>query len=332
MKHLSPLIAIFFSCCLFLVGASVVDAKIVCVIDGDIYVMDDDGTNRRRLTKTTEPINNVAPRWSPDGERIVFVRYMDQNNQKSSELFIMNADGTNVQRLTDNNVDDDSPSWSPDGKKIAFSSGRSGNWEVHVIDLATQDVTQLTGFEDVKGEVPTGSTVPDWSPDGAQIVYEKFTEFGKDIYVMSANGEDQRPLLRDLGPGKNRLRFFPRWSTDGRRIVFDDCTWPQGGKLRCRLRIATLDGKSHEVKGLYKNHGDNLLVGIMCWMRTDKSLLLDIQLLDKPNPNYDIYRYDLNTQKLIRLTDGEVDEHSADWIEGALPVVPKDKKKSCGER
>ena len=204
MKYLSALIAILFSGCLFLSSTSVVDAKIVCEIDGDIYVMEDDGTQRRRLTQTTAPTRDIYPRWSPDGDRIVFVRYMEQN-QRSSELFLMNANGTNVQRLTDNNVGDNYPSWSPDGKKIAFRSSRSGNREVYVMDLATRDVTQLTGLED--GD-EMGSTVPDWSPDGAQIVYEKFTEFGKDIYVMSADGTNQRPLLRDLGPAKQRLRFF----------------------------------------------------------------------------------------------------------------------------
>ncbi len=327
MKYLSALIAILFSGCLFLSSTSVVDAKIVCRIDGDIYVMEDDGTKRRRLTQNTAPTRDTYPRWSPDGDRIVFVRDMDQDNQRSSELFLMNADGTNVQRLTDDNDDDGFPSWSPDGKKIVFRSSRSGNWEVHVMDLATRAVTRLTGLED--GEEGS-STVPDWSPDGAQIVYEKFTEFGKDIYVMSADGTNQRPLLRDLGPAKHRLRFFPRWSLDGKKVLFDDC-WVHGNELqqelRHRLTIVPIGGKSYQVQGLYKEHGDNLIYGTACWMHADKSLLLDIKLRDKPNPNYDMYRYDLNTQKLTRLTDGEVNEKSPDWIEGPLHVAPRGKKK-----
>ncbi len=325
MKRLIPLIAIFFRCCLFLVDTSVVDAKIVLRIDGDIYVMEDDGTNRRRLTKNTAPTRDTYPRWSPDGERIAFIRDMDQNNQRSSELFLMNADGTNVQRLTNDNVGDYYPSWSPDGKKIAFDSSRSGRSEVHVMDLATLDVTQLTGLDGDKG-----ATAPDWSPDGAEIVYENFTDVGKNIYVMSADGSDQRELL-DPKPVEGMQRFFPRWSADGQRIVFDDCAWPEG-QQRCRLSIATLGGRHHGgririVQGLYDKLGDNLLVDTTCWMHNDKSLLLGIKLLDKPNPNYDIYRYDLNTQTLKRLTDGEVSENQADWIEGALPVAPKDKKK-----
>ncbi len=331
MKRLIPLITILFSCFLFLVNTSIIDAKIVFVINGDIYVMEDDGTNRRSLTKNTAPTRDRYPRWSPDGERIAFYRYMEKR-QTSGELFIMNADGTNVQRLTDNNVSDHYPSWSPDGTRLAFTSRRSGRSQVHVMDLATLHVTQLTGLED-GGE--RGSTAPDWSPDGSQIVYEKFTEFGKNIYVMSADGADQRELL-DPKPVEGMQRFFPRWSADGKRIVFDDCAWPEG-KQRCRLSVATLGGRHHGgrisvVQGLYDKLGDNLLVRTARWMHNDKSLLLDIRFLGEPNSNYDIYRYDLNMQTLKRLTDGEVSEGAADWIEGALPVAPKDKKKSCGER
>ncbi len=330
MKRLNPFVrphipVIFFICCLFLLDAFVVDAKIVFCIEGDIYVMEDDGTKRRRLTKNTVS-KDFYPRWSPDRKRIAFIRDMDRNmDQTSSELFIMNADGTNVQRLTDNNVSDGYPSWSPDGKRIAFDSGRSGGWEVHVIDLATLHVTQLT-------EGAQGSGVPDWSPDGTQIVYEKFLPgigngfLDKNIHVMSANGEDQRGLL-PAPEGMPVMRFFPRWSADGQRIVFIDCTWLDNGKQRCRLTILPLGGRLGQVKGIYNQLGDNLLVSTTSWMRNDKSLLLAIKLLDEPKPNYDIYRYDLNTQTLKRLTRGEGNEKYPDWIEGTLSVTPQGKKK-----
>ena len=320
MKRLIPLIAIFFSCCLLLLDTSIVDAKIVYVIDFDIYVMEDDGTNRRRLTKTT--MEDRDPRWSPDGERIAFTRQMDKR-QSTMELFLMNADGTNVQRLTDNNFIDTGPSWSPDGTKLAFSSTRDGDWEVYVIDLATRDVTQLTGLDGDKQ-----AATPDWSPDGTQIVYEKFTEFGKNIYVMSADGENQRPLLPEPGPNSGIMRFFPKWSADGKKILFRDCTWDDDEKFpRCRYTILPLGGRLEVVQGIYNKLGDNVRVNFACWMRNDKSLLLELTLPDTPNPNRDIYRYDLNTQTLKRLTDGEGNETDPDWIAGALPVAPKDKKK-----
>ena len=113
-------------------------AKIVFCVDDDIFVMDDDGSRRRRLTRNTTALD-TNPRWSPDGKRITFTgnnpkrvsssetRYMDRTKtQTTAEVFIMNADGTDPQRLTHNNVIDAYSCWSPDGTQIAFASTRSG--------------------------------------------------------------------------------------------------------------------------------------------------------------------------------------------------------------
>ena len=73
----------------------------------EIYVMNADGTNPRRLTHNSESDGN--PSWSPDGAKIAFHSKRDGNG----EIYVMNADGTNPRRLTNNSVSDDSPSWSP---------------------------------------------------------------------------------------------------------------------------------------------------------------------------------------------------------------------------
>jgi len=130
----------FFTCCLFYLAGTLtsIEAKIVFCVDGEIYVSNDDGSRRRRLTHSTQATHRY-PRWSPDGKRIAFTRYMDKTkSQTTAEVFVMNADGTDPQRLTYNNVLDTDPSWSPDGQHIAFSSTRSESWEVFVIEVATQ--------------------------------------------------------------------------------------------------------------------------------------------------------------------------------------------------
>ena len=93
---------------------------------------------------------------------------------------------------------------------------------MYVIELASTTTKRLTGVE---GKV--GSGVPDWSPDGREIVYEKFLSNGggfahKNIYLMRANGEQQRPLLPDPQEGVATviMRFFPRWSADGNAFYF----------------------------------------------------------------------------------------------------------------
>ena len=235
---LSRIIRFFFTCCLFYLAGALtsIEAKIVFCVDDEIYVMNDDGSRRRRLAHSTQATHRY-PRWSPDGKWIAFTKYLDKTkSQTTAEVFVMNADGTDPQRLTYNNVLDTDPSWSPDGQHIAFSSTRTESWEVFVIEVATRTVRQITGIE---GE--TDSASPDWSPDGTQIVFERFIDIEngiapKTIYVMSTDGQHQRPVLRD--PPRNgplTLRYFPRWSADGQRILFSESKWLKGGMLRNSL-------------------------------------------------------------------------------------------------
>lgn len=70
------------------------------------------------------------PRWSPDGSRIVFSETVDGN----ADLYLMDADGTHVRRLTDEPAEDRYPSWSPDGRFIAFSTGSRGDgWAIAIM-------------------------------------------------------------------------------------------------------------------------------------------------------------------------------------------------------
>lgn len=315
-----------FSCCpLLFCVTTAVDAKIVFRIGSDLFVMSDNGSGRRRLTHNTTA-KDTAPRWSPDGKKIAFIRYMNKEKMYSSELFIMNADGTDPQRLTHNNFSEGYPSWSPDGQHIAFKSSRSGNREVYIIEVATRAVTQLTFAEDHQG-----STAPDWSPDGRQIMFERFFRDraagfgGKTIYVMSADGQDQRPLKKwRIGDLANVMQFEPRWSANGQRILFDDCKW-QGDGLKCQLTVARIDGSGQVIQDIYDRLGDNLLVSYAGWMQKGRAILFALKRLDKPTPNYDLYRYAFDTGSLKRLTRDQSDEKNPDWTEGALSVSPHGK-------
>ena len=111
-----------------------------------IYVMDADGGNQ--LILTNNPLDDRNPSWSPNGKQIVFASSRDGHFRGASgitsEIYVMDADGQNVQKLTNNRGYDSSPSWSPDGKKILFHSERDGKWDIYVMDADGDNLENLT--------------------------------------------------------------------------------------------------------------------------------------------------------------------------------------------
>ena len=116
------------------------------------------GTGERQVTVGA---GATFPDYSPDGSRIAYGGFADGD----SEVYVIDADGTDVVQLTSDPAFDELPAWSPDGSKIAFLSDRTGMSQVWLMDSDGSDQTQLTT------DLATKTQLPDWSPDGSRIAY-----------------------------------------------------------------------------------------------------------------------------------------------------------------
>ena len=196
--------------------------------DYDLYVMNSDGSNVQRLTQ----LNNlyiIRATWSPDDSKLAFNAVGSSGYQN---IYSINADGTNMKLLTDDEGNDKLPSWSPDGSKIAFNSER---FDASKEDYADgEDIFTVNadgGSIEFVTENDATNTNARWSPDGSKIIFVSNNNADNDveIYEMDANGSNSTRLTNN----SSSYDDHPSWSPDGTKIIFEGenglYTVPSGG-------------------------------------------------------------------------------------------------------
>jgi hypothetical protein len=171
-----------------------------------LFVMDSNGGNRRLVTAGQAGYLS-PPAWSPDGSRLVLI----SDRTGSTDLWMVDLDGSNARNLTQDEAKDHSPAWSPDGQWIVFASLRDSlYWELYLMRVEGGDVQRLTWWEDAS------DLSPSWSPDGRRIAFASKRDGNWEIYAMDRDGGNLLRLTDHPADDSN-----PAWSPDGGRIAFE---------------------------------------------------------------------------------------------------------------
>ncbi len=265
-----------------------------------IYVMDPDGSHVQSLTEKppgTISSNGFAA-WSPDRQKIAFMSGRD-GDPEDPEIYVMAADGSDIQQVTRHRGLDGYPVWSPDGNQIAFvrdtdppatgpvSPARSQS--IYVMDSDGSNVQRLTEFE-------TGGLLS-WSPDGERIAFEANFDGIWEIYVMDSDGTDVQRITHT--PVRDAGSFDPEWSPDGQKIVFNST---RDGNFE----IYVIDADGSNVQRL--THNDKVDAR-PAWSPDGQRIVFN----SSRDGSYEIYVMDGDGGNLERLTSNNHFDGHPDW-------------------
>ncbi|MEW6607280.1 MAG: hypothetical protein AB1414_07495 [bacterium] len=210
---------------------------------GDIYVMDADGKNQKKITTTSTEDSNYI--WTPDSKKLIFESHPNYGNKRfdadfikyegNSDIYMVDSDGRNQIKLVNDPTNDRDISLSPDGRKIVYISLCNDNYEIFVMDIDSKNKIRLTNNS-------IDDWNPTWSPDGKKIA---FTSKDCMLYLIDPDGKNQIKLTeinRNISDLITVSSFV--WAQDSKRIAF----W--GSSFNDSYDIYVIDINNKEVKNL----------------------------------------------------------------------------------
>ena len=235
------------------------------------------------------------------GGTIVFASY----RKGESELFTMNADGSQITQITTNQNRNSRPDWAYSGGQIAYVSriGNNYNYEIFVVD------SESGRLDRVNFNADSLETEPSWSPDSTQIAFtsnrqivENVFDSRFNIFLMDVDGENQK-LLTEIG-GSNSA---PEWSPDGNKIVFQSTRDEN-------LEIYTINPDGTGLINLTNHEASDYSPA---WSPDGTQ----IAFVSNRNDNEDIYVMDVDGANVTQLTTTPSYDKSPSWSPDGKLIV-----------
>jgi TolB protein len=271
--------------------AGVFDTRIVYLAtSGDtreLHIVDYDGHNDHLLLREESIL--LTPRWSSDGEKIVFTSYRDGK----PDLYQISVRSGEVQKISGQPGINLGGSYSPGGGRLAYVMSKDGNPEVYSLGKYSRKPRRLT--DNYATDVS-----PDWSPNGKQIAFVSDRAGGPQIYIMDADGDNPTRLTY-----QGKYNASPAWSPRGDRIAF-------ASMVNGHFQIATIKPDKSGMVILTANNGDNEFPS---WSPDGRFLCFSSTM----DGQSEIYIMNANGTHVRRITTGSARNSAPDWSPRYVP-------------